>query len=69
MSRMHEAIAPLPNTPSWRGGQLKYRWDFYGEELLTLRPIPKLEDLPLSAVHDCGVYSPDMWSVMSLFFP
>jgi hypothetical protein len=26
---------------------------FYGEELLAPRPIPKLEDHPLSAVHDC----------------
>jgi hypothetical protein len=26
---------------------------FYGEELLTLRPTPKLEDHLLSAVHDC----------------
>ena len=26
---------------------------FYGEELLALRPIPKLEDHPLSAVRDC----------------
>ena len=26
---------------------------FYGEELLEPRPIPKLEDHPLSAVHDC----------------
>jgi hypothetical protein len=26
---------------------------FYGEELLAPRPIPKLEDHPLSAVRDC----------------
>jgi hypothetical protein len=26
---------------------------FYGEELLALRPTPKLEDHPLSAVRDC----------------
>jgi len=26
---------------------------FYGEELSTRRPIPKLEDHPLSAVRDC----------------
>jgi hypothetical protein len=26
---------------------------FYGEELLALRPTPKLEDYPLSAVRDC----------------
>jgi hypothetical protein len=26
---------------------------FYGEELLVLRPTPKLEDHPLSAVRDC----------------
>jgi hypothetical protein len=26
---------------------------FYGEELLAPHPIPKLEDNPLSAVHDC----------------
>jgi hypothetical protein len=26
---------------------------FYGEELLSLRPTPKLEDHPLSAVRDC----------------
>jgi hypothetical protein len=26
---------------------------FYGEELLALRPAPKLEDQPLSAVRDC----------------
>jgi hypothetical protein len=26
---------------------------FYGEELLAPRPTPKLEDHPLSAVHDC----------------
>jgi len=26
---------------------------FYGEELLAPRPTPKLENYPLSAVHDC----------------
>ena len=26
---------------------------FYGEELLAPRPTPKLEDYPLSTVHDC----------------
>jgi hypothetical protein len=26
---------------------------FYGEELLALRPTPKLENHPLSAVRDC----------------
>jgi hypothetical protein len=26
---------------------------FYGEELLAPRPTPKLEDHPLSTVHDC----------------
>jgi hypothetical protein len=26
---------------------------FYGEEFLALRPTPKLEDRPLSAVRDC----------------
>jgi hypothetical protein len=26
---------------------------FYGEDLLTPRPSPKLEDYPLSAVRDC----------------
>jgi hypothetical protein len=28
---------------------------FYGEEFLVVRPIPKLEDRPLSAVRDCLV--------------
>ena len=28
-------------------------WMFYREGLLALRPTPKLEDHPLSAVHDC----------------
>ena len=28
-------------------------WSFYGEELLPLRPSPKLEHHPLSAVRDC----------------
>jgi hypothetical protein len=30
-----------------------YKLIFYGEELLAPRPTPKLEDHPLSAVHDC----------------
>jgi hypothetical protein len=31
---------------------------FYGEELLAPRPIPTLEDHPLSAVRDCfSIYS------------
>jgi len=28
----------------------------YGEELLAPRPTPKLEDYPLSTVHDCLIY-------------
>ena len=31
----------------------RYKIRFYGEELLTPRPTPKLEDHPLSAVRDC----------------
>jgi len=27
-SRMHGAITPFPNTPSWRGAQLKHRYKF-----------------------------------------
>ena len=32
---------------------VRNRIRFYGEELLAPRPIPKLEDHPLSAVRDC----------------
>jgi hypothetical protein len=35
---------------------------FYGEELLTPRPTPKLEDHPLSAVRDC-LYSVFLYNI------
>ena len=36
-----------------RSEEIQNRIFFYGEGLLALRPNPQLEDLPLSAVHDC----------------
>ena len=32
---------------------IRNKISFYREELLATRPAPKLEDHPLSAVHDC----------------
>ena len=43
------AICPCPE-PFWTNRNMIR---FYGDELLALRPIPKLEDHPLSAVRDC----------------
>jgi hypothetical protein len=41
---------------------------FYGEELLATRPIPKLEDHPLSAVSDCfWIYSQLFCAVVQIF--
>jgi hypothetical protein len=34
---MRDAIPPLPNTPSWRGAQLKHRGNFL--------PLPKREEV------------------------
>jgi len=39
-------------------------WEYYGEQFLAARPTPKLEDHPLSAVHDCAATIHIWW----LFF-
>jgi hypothetical protein len=43
----------LPHSQALSLWTIRNMTQFYGEELLTLRPTPKLEDHPLSAVRDC----------------
>jgi len=48
--RLHRSINPGPRLTRWL---FSNRICFYVEGLLAPRPPPKLEDHPLSAVHDC----------------
>ena len=46
---LHQRISPCPKPL----GMVRNMTRFYGEELSTSHPTPKLEDHPLSTVQDC----------------
>ena len=59
--RIHKCPLPVPflsqidpgHTPTSQTNLFRNKTSFHGKELAAPRPTPRLEDNPLSAVHDC----------------
>jgi hypothetical protein len=57
---MSGAISPLPNTPSWRGAQLKHRESFTFfivlEKLTVIQLVKKLSNFDVAPCRDVVIY-------------